>query len=76
MGMNPQNMIQLLGALNTFRNDHPKFAAFIGMFLRSGIPEGTIIEITVTKPGEESVTTNMKVQESDIKLFEAMKGMI
>ena len=75
MGMNPQNMMQILGALGTFRSNHPKFAGFMGMFLRSGVPEGTIIEVTVTKPGEESITTNMKVLDSDIKLFEALKDM-
>ena len=75
MGMNPQNMMQILGALNTFRSNHPKFASFISIFLKGGIPEGTVIEVTVTKPGEESVTTNMKVLDSDIKLFEALKDM-
>ncbi len=75
MGMNPQNMMQILGALHTFRSNHPKFASFISIFLKGGIPEGTVIEVTVTKPGEESVTTNMKVLDSDIKLFEALKDM-
>ena len=75
MSMNPQNMMQILGALATFRSNHPKFAGFMGMFLKSGVPEGTVIEVTVTRPGEESITTNMKVLDSDIKLFEALKEM-
>ena len=54
MGMNPQNMMQMLGALNTFRSNHPKFASFMSIFLKGGIPEGTVIEVTVTKPGEET----------------------
>lgn len=76
MSMNPQNMLQILGALNNFRSTHPKFAGFIAMMLRTGVPEGTVIEVTVTKPGEEGVTTNMKVTESDIRLFEALKEMV
>ena len=74
--MNPQNAIKLMGAINTFRSTHPKFASFIGHFLKTGMPEGTVIEITVTRPGEESVTTNMQVQQSDIEMFAAMKGMM
>lgn len=73
--MNPQSMIQFMNALNTFRANHPKFAGFIGMFLKTGIPEGSVIEITVTKPGEEPVTTNMKVQQSDIELIQALKSI-
>ena len=73
--MNPQSMMQFMGALNTFRANHPKFAGFIGMFIKSGIPEGSVIEITVTKPGEEPVTTNMKVQQSDIELMQALKSI-
>ena len=68
-------MIQFMSALNTFRTNHPKFAGFIGMFLKSGIPEGSVIEITVTKPGEEPVTTNMKVQQSDIEFIQALKSI-
>lgn len=73
--MNPQSMLQLMGMINTFRTSHPKFASFIGMFIRDGIPEGSIIEITVTKPGEEPVTTNMKVTASDEELLRSLKGL-
>jgi hypothetical protein len=73
--MNPQSMMQFMSALNTFRANHPKFAGFIGMFIKSGIPEGSVIEITVTKPGEEPLTTNMKVLQSDIELIQALKSM-
>ena len=75
MDMNPKNMMQFMGALNTFRTAPPKFASFISRYIKSGITEGTVIEITVTKPGEEPVTTNMKVQQSDIELIQILKGM-
>lgn len=32
-----------------------------------------MIEISVTRPGEEPLTTNMKVQQSDLELFEQVK---
>ena len=41
----------------------------------TGITEGTIIEITVTKPGEEPITTNMKVQQSDLELLQELQDI-
>ena len=71
--MNPQSMMQLLGALGTFKSNHPKFASFLELMIKSGIPEDSVIEITVTKPGEESITSNMKVLASDLQLLQALK---
>ena len=50
-----------MGAITTFRNNHPKFSEFMSKYIKSGVPEGSVIEITVTRPGEDPVTTNMKV---------------
>lgn len=73
--MNPQGMFQIMNALNTFRENHPKFAQFFGKYIKSGLPEGSIIEITVTKPGEVPVTANMKVLQSDLELVKALKDI-
>ncbi|MCR5688186.1 MAG: hypothetical protein K6G58_09210 [Lachnospiraceae bacterium] len=73
--MNPQTMMQLMGAVSSFRREHPKFAQFTELMIRSGIPEGSVIEVTVTKPGEEPVTANMKVLPSDIELINALRNM-
>ncbi len=75
--MNPAIMLKLMNAKNTFSKNHPKFEAFIQNVLMggNGIPEGTVIEITVTKPGEEPVTTNMKVLQSDLDMVESLKEL-
>ncbi|MCD8365637.1 MAG: hypothetical protein LUC83_07490 [Clostridiales bacterium] len=73
--VNPGTIKKLMQARDIFSANHPKFSAFFGSVFGSGIPEGTILEITVTKPGEESVTTNMKVQPSDIELFEGLQDL-
>lgn len=70
--MNPQSMMKIMGALNTFRSNHPKFFAFLTNLKTNGVPEGTVIEISVTRPGEEPITTNMKVQASDLELVKAL----
>ena len=42
--MNPQGMFQIMSALYTFRQNHPKFAQFFGKYIKSGLPEGSIVE--------------------------------
>ena len=37
--------------------------------------EGTVIEITLTRPGEEPMTTNMKIQQSDLDLMREIQDM-
>ena len=68
MGMNP-------AAINKFTSNHPKFSAFLNAVFSRGIEEGTIIEITVQRPGEQPLTSNIKVQQSDIELLESLKQM-
>ena len=75
MAMNPAAMMKVMGAVNTFKGNHPKFMAFLSYVFSSGFPEGTVIEISVTKPGQEAVTSNMKVTQSDLDLFDSLKDM-
>ena len=39
----------------------------------SGLPEGTIVEVSVTKPGEETKTSNIKVTRDDIDMFDEVR---
>ena len=71
--MNLSNVLKLQEAKNKFAANHPKFVAFVKHIFSGQVEEGTVIEITVTKPGQEPVTTNMKVCKSDVELFESMK---
>ena len=73
--INPAAAMKVMKAKNQFVSNHPNFAAFFRNVLTGGVQEGTIIEITVTRPGEESMTTNMKVQQSDIDLFQNLKDL-
>lgn len=75
--MNPAVLMKLMNAKNKFTQNHPKFEAFVkAVFMgNSGIPEGTIIEITVTKPGEQPIATNLKVQQSDLELVEELRNL-
>lgn len=74
--MNPMSVMKMMKAKDVFANNHPKFIAFIQHVFGSKIEEGTIIEITVTKPGEAPITTNMKVKQSDLDLFNELKSTV
>lgn len=73
--INPASAMKVMKAKNQFVQNHPKFAAFFRNVLKGGIEEGTVIEITVTRPGQEPMTTNMKVKQSDIELFQGLKDI-
>ena len=73
--MNPASIMKLMGARNKFQKNHPKFVAFLSRCFAGGLKEGTIIEITVTNPGEAPITSNIRVQQSDLELLEELKEM-
>jgi hypothetical protein len=39
------------------------------------IEPGTIIEISLQRPGEEPMMANIKVQQEDLDLLESLKGL-
>lgn len=71
--MNPTAIMNLLSAKAQFESNHPKFMAFAKTVFSRRLEEGTVIEVTVTRPGEEPVTANIKVQQSDLELMEQLK---
>ena len=73
--MNAQAMMQLMSAFNTFKNNHPKFVSFAERFIKTGVPEGSIIEISITRPGEEPVVSNLKITQSDLDLIRSLKDL-
>ncbi|MDO4187422.1 MAG: hypothetical protein Q4D29_00395 [Lachnospiraceae bacterium] len=73
--MNPQNLMQVMAAWNTFKTNHPKFPAFIQALQAQGIEEDSIIEISVTDPDGKKIETNIKVKNSDLELFMSLKEM-
>ncbi|MCR4781211.1 MAG: hypothetical protein K5851_00480 [Lachnospiraceae bacterium] len=60
---------------NKFENNHPKTVLFAKKVVMSGLPEGTVIEMTVTKPGGEPITANMKVTEDDLEMMNELKNL-
>lgn len=73
--INPSSMMKLMNFKKKFESNHPKFAAFLGNIFSKGLDEGTIIEITVQRPNEAPMTTNMKISRSDLELIEELKEL-
>ena len=73
--MNPSALFRLQGAFQKFQAAHPKVVSYFSSVFGNGIPEGSVIELTVTKPGEEPVTTNMRVTQDDLDLMQTLKEM-
>lgn len=73
--INPAIAMKLMAAKNSFTNNHPKFVAFLSAVFGTGIAEDTIIEITVTKPGQAPITSNIKVKKEDLELMETLKEL-
>lgn len=73
--MNPTTMFKLMGAKKTFERNHPKFAAFAKSMFERGVEAGTVLEITVTRPGEAPVRANIRVQESDLELLKSLREL-
>jgi hypothetical protein len=71
--MNMGNIMKLMNFQKQFAQTHPKFAAFFQKVLAQEIEEGSVIEITVTKPDGTSVSGNMRVQQSDLEMLRQLK---
>jgi len=73
--MNAALIMKLMSAKNEFSRNHPKFEAFMNSILSREMEVGTVIEVSVTRPGEAPVTTNLKVQQSDLELLAELKEL-
>ena len=75
MAMNPASLMRMMTMKAKFEKNHPKFIAFIQAVFSRPIEEGTVIEITVKRPGEDAVTANISVTKDYIEMFNEMKTM-
>ena len=74
--MNPATIMKLMSAKSKFEGNHPKFISFIKNVFSRPIEEGTIMEITVSRPGQEPITSNIKIQQSDLELLAELKELV
>ena len=75
MGMDMGAMMKMMAAKRQFEKNHPKFFSFCSAAFGRGVEVDTIFEISVTKPNGEKLTTNLKVCQSDLDMFETLKSL-
>ncbi len=73
--MNFSDILKIKTAWDTFTGNHPKFPMFLKAVRSKGIPEDTVIEVSITYPDGKVLDTNIKVTASDLELYEALKNM-
>lgn len=73
--MNPASVIKLMGMKNEFENRHPRAVSFVENELLGEIPEGTVLEISLTRPNQKTVTANMRVTREDLEMLQELKQL-
>ncbi|MDF2871713.1 MAG: hypothetical protein K0R05_3288 [Anaerocolumna sp.] len=73
--LNPMKLMKLKKAWETFTGNHPKFPKFIEAIQNKGLQEGSVIEIIVTTPAGENISSNVKLTASDMALLSELKDL-
>ncbi|MCQ2506348.1 MAG: hypothetical protein MJ113_04130 [Lachnospiraceae bacterium] len=73
--MDMNSTMKFAMAWNQFKNNHPKFPAFLKALTNKGIKEGSVVEIIVTSFDGEKIESSIKITKSDLELFESIKNM-
>ena len=73
--LNPVELMKLKKGWDTFVSNHPKFPAFMQAAAQGMIVEDSVVEVTITDPEGKAITTNLKITQSDLEMFESLKKM-
>lgn len=74
--INPTKLLKFKGAWDKFVKNHPKFPMFINAVRNDAIEEGSVIDITVTTAAGKTLSTNIKVTQSDKEMFHELAEMM
>lgn len=66
--------MKLTNSMKKFQENHPKIFSFFAA-TRDDYKEGSVIEISVTAPGGEKKTANLKLNADDMEAIEMLKNM-
>ena len=68
--MNPFTILKYKSQLE---GNHPRAAEFVKKVILTGLPEGTVVVVSITKPGVETKTSNIRVTREDIELIDEVR---
>ena len=72
--MNPIDFVQLGSKIQKFKEQHPRFPAFVKKVGKDAISEGAIIEVKVTSVEGRDYVTNLKLTSEDVELLNMIFG--
>ena len=75
MAMNPIALMKMSQMLKGFSDRHPRVVSFFRNELMGDIEEGTVFELSLTRPGQETVTTNLRITAEDLEMLRTMKDI-
>lgn len=73
--MNPAMLFTMKKKFEDFQQRHPKFAMFIQDVMKSGVGEGSVIDISITLPDGRTLQSNMRVTAEDVELIKDLGSM-
>ncbi|MEE8827204.1 MAG: hypothetical protein SOH48_07740 [Eubacteriales bacterium] len=73
MAFNPMNLMKMKGRYQTFKQQHPKFMPFLKACESSAV-EDAVLELSITAPGGEKKTANIKLTADDITTLNMLLG--
>lgn len=73
--VNPAMIFKIKSMWDEFTNNHPKLPRFFQAVAGQSLEEGTIIELTIQRPGGDTLTSNVKLTASDLALIDQLKEL-
>ena len=66
MAINPMQVLKLKDQLKAFTGRQPGFTSFVRAIRRKGLPEDSILDLTITTPDGKTMSTNLRLSAEDI----------
>ncbi len=73
MAFNPADIFKFRQRLSIFNEQHPRVMPFM-QAAAGKIAEGAVIEVTVTSPAGESITSNIKITADDLETIAMLQS--
>ena len=73
--MNPLELMQIKDRALGFKESHPKFINFLRAASHRNLTEGTLMEVSITPPGGETLSANLRLTASDIELIRSLSEL-
>lgn len=67
MAFNPMKLMKLKDTFRMLNSEHPKVLPFLRAVKDQALEEGTVMEISVTKPDGTNLTSNIRLTADDVR---------